>query len=468
MWKPSATKSENPRQWGRARKGPSPRQAGETLLDSGAEENLPLDAPSDRWSWVERRVWTKRMLCALEKGVKGGKWFSLMDKVYSPENLSAGFARVKKNRGAAGVDGQTIDVFTQREARYLDDLRRSLKEGTYAPLPARRCWIDKPGSAVKRPLGIPAVRDRVVQTASRSVLEPIFEIDFSDRSYGFRPGRSALDAVEEVERLLATGRTWVVDADLKAFFDTIDHDLLLERIKEKVGDGSVLDLVGRFLKQSVMDGLENWSSSLGTPQGAVISPLLSNIFLDPFDKAMAAEGFEMVRYADDFVLLCRDEAEAERALASVRSWVEANGLSLHPEKTRIVDACRKEDGGFDFLGYHFERGMKWPRAKSVKKFKTTIRLWTRRANANSLKVIIAKINRALRGWSNYFRFGFHTVFPKLDGWVRMRLRSIQRERRKGKGRGRGLDHFRWPNAFFDDLGLYSLTNAEGHQRSRSW
>lgn len=397
------------------------------------------------------------MLNALESGVKGGKWFSLMDKVFSPKNLSRSFDRVQRNRGAAGVDRQSVAMFARHRERLLGDLHKALADGTYRPLAVLRCWIDKPGSKDKRPLGIPAVRDRVVQTALRHALEPIFEHGFGEGSYGFRPGRSALQAVVEVDRLLKSGSAWVVDADLKSYFDTIPHDRLLSRVREKVGDGRVLDLVESFLKQGVLDDLKHWVPEKGTPQGGVISPLLSNIYLDPLDKAMSDAGFEMVRYADDFVILCRDERQAADALEAVRRWSQANGLELHPDKTRVVDAAQR--GGFDFLGYHFERGFKWPRERSEKKLKDTIRRETRRCNGSSLERVIAKINPVLRGWANYFRYSQRTVLRTVDGWVRMRLRSILRQRRGGRGRGRGTDHNRWPNVHFERMGLYSTTKA---------
>jgi RNA-directed DNA polymerase len=397
------------------------------------------------------------MLAALEKGVKGGKWFSLVDKVYALANLRAAFAKVKANRGAAGVDHQTIEMFEAHLEENLERLSRMLREGTYCPQAIRRHWIPKPGSKEKRPLGIPTVRDRVVQAALLHVLEPIFERDFAEQSYGFRANRGCKDALRRVEELLKCGHTWVVDADLKSYFDTIPHDSLIERVEEKVADGAVIAMLKGYLKQDVMDAMERWTPEGGTPQGAIVSPLLSNIYLDPLDHEMAHRGIEMVRYADDFVILCRSQAEAEAALEQVRQWSANAGLQLHPVKTRIVDATQK--GGFDFLGYHFERGMKWPRQKSLKKFKDTIRAKTQRTNGNSLQTIIEDVNRSIKGWLEYFKHSHKTTFEPLDKWVRMRLRSILRKRRGHRGRGRGRDHQRWPNAFFSEHGLYSLVTA---------
>lgn len=431
------------------------------------EQHQPASVPAratpagdirSRWAWVEATVWTERMLTALETGVKGGTWFSLIDKVYAPATLQAAWRRVKANQGAAGVDRQTIAMFERHLEAHLKRLSAELKARRYRPRAVRRKWIPKARRGhEKRPLGIPTVRDRVVQTALRSVLEPIFERDFAPHSYGFRPGRGCPAALRRVQQLLAQGYTWVVDADLKSYFDTIPHPPLMERVRAKVTDGPLLTLVESYLTQAVMDGLAQWTPEAGTPQGAVLSPLLSNIYLDPLDHLMAEHGHEMVRYADDFVILCRSEAEAQRALATVQQWTASAGLTLHPEKTHVVDATQA--GGFDFLGYHFERGMKWPRTKSLDKCKDAVREKTRRTNGQSLPTIITRVNSTLKGWFGYFKDSHPTTFPRLDGWVRMRLRSILRKRQKRRGRGRGRDHQRWPNAFFAEHGLYSLTTA---------
>jgi RNA-directed DNA polymerase len=398
------------------------------------------------------------MLTALEQGVKGGVWFSLIDKVYSEGNLQAAFAAVAANDGAAGVDHVTIAQFATRLPENLKHLQTSLRTGTYVPQAVRRVWIPKPGTNQQRPLGIPTVRDRVAQAALRRALEPIFERDFAEQSYGFRPGRGCQDALARVDELLKAGYTYVVDADLKSYFDTIPHDKLMDQLRQKVADGRVLALIKAFLKAGIMDGLEEWTPEEGSPQGSVISPLLSNIYLDPLDHRMAAAGFQMVRYADDFVVFCRSRQEAEAALEVVRQWVVEAGLTLHPEKTRIADANQKGEG-FDFLGYHFERGYRWPRPKSIQKLKTALRPKTRRTNGRSLPAIIADINRTMQGWFGYFRHSHYTTFEPIDKWVRMRLRSILRKRQKKRGRGRGSDHQRWPNAYFAKLGLYNLKAA---------
>ena len=429
------------------------REEGPAAVSEGTKQAGEIRA---RWAWVEPSVWTERMLTALEAGVKGGKWFSLMDKVEALANLRSAFERVKANGGAAGVDHQTVEMFERHLEENLEKLSRSLRDGSYRPQAIRRVWIPKPGGTEKRPLGIPTVRDRVVQAALRHVLEPIFERDFAEQSYGFRPQRGSKDALRRVDQLLTAGHSWVVDADLKSYFDTIPHRRLMEGVGEKVSDGRVLELVEAYLTQKVMETAKSWTPEGGTPQGAVISPLLSNLYLDPLDQQMAQGGSQMVRYADDFVILCRSQQEAVAALERVRQWAEQAGLGLHPVKTRIVDAT--QGGGFDFLGYHFERGMKWPRQKSLRKYKDTIRAKTRRTAGQSLKMILSEINRSLRGWFEYFKHSHPTTFRPLDAWVRMRLRSILRKRRGGQGRGRGSDHQRWPNAFFVKQGLNSLSN----------
>jgi RNA-directed DNA polymerase len=415
-----------------------------------------------RWAWAEPRVWTERMLTALEVGVKGGKWFSLIDKVSAPRVLLRAFEQVKANGGAAGVDHQTIAMYEQRLEQHTEYLARTLKEGSYQPAAVRREWIPKPGSKEKRPLGIPTVGDRVVEKALQDTLQPIFEREFAEQSYGFRPGRGCKDALSRVDQLLKQGQTWVVDADLKSYFDTIPHEQLLKLIEEKVADGRVLELIRKYLKQGVLEEMREWEPEAGTPQGAVISPLLSNIYLNPLDHLMEANGCEMVRYADDFVVLCRSESEAQAVLAMVQQWTAEAGLTLHPEKTRIVDAT--QFGGFDFLGYHFERGEKRPRGKSLKKFKDTLRVRTKRNQGQSLQVIIANVNRTTKGWFGYFKHSHRYTFDPLDRLIRQRLRSLLRRRSGRYGIASGGDYQRWPNAFFAAQGLFSLSLAHAELR----
>ena len=427
-------------------------------VPKGEEEAKQAEDIYGRWPWVERSVWSERMLQTLETGVKGGKWFSLMDKVWKKDNLSEAWMKAFVNRGSAGMDGQSVGQFTADLNRELDKLQEEIRAGSYVPFPVRRCWIPKPGSQEKRPLGIPAVRDRIAQGAIRNVIEPIFERVFAPHSYGFRPGRGCKDALRRVDHLLQAGKTWVVDADLKSYFDTIPHDKLMGRVEELISDGKLLALIESYLKAGVMDGLKGWEpTEQGTPQGAVISPLLANLYLNPLDHLMAAKGYAMTRYADDFVVQCHSEAEANAALEVIKQWAQENGLTVHPTKTRIVDATQK--GGFDFLGYHFERGMKWPRQKSMDKLKETIRIRTRRTEGKSMSEIIASINPTVRGWFEYFKHSTRNTFVWTDGWIRVRLRSILRKNEGKRGRGRGNDQIKWTNAYFERLGFYSLEKA---------
>jgi RNA-directed DNA polymerase len=354
--------------------------------------------------------------------------------------------------------------FGRRAEEELQRLHEQLREGTYRPQPVRRAWIAKPGSREKRPLGIPAVRDRIVQGALRHVLEPIFETSMAQHSYGFRPGRGAKDALRRVDTLLKAGHVWVVDADLKSYFDTIPHERLLALVQERVADGRVLALVESFLRAGVLEEAKGWRpTECGTPQGGVISPLLANLYLDPLDHQMEKAGWEMVRYADDFVILCRTQAEAQAALAAVRAWVSEVGLTLHPEKTRVVDAGAP--GGFDFLGYHFERGMRWPRKKSLGKLKDRVRAKTPRLDGRSLRAIVADVNRTLRGWYGYFQHSKANVFASVDGYVRRRLRSLLEKRRGHTRQGLGAAQQRWPNEWFARRGLLSLAAEHAWTRT---
>jgi RNA-directed DNA polymerase len=395
------------------------------------------------------------MLTALEQGVRGGRWHTLIDKVYARPTLRVAFARVKANRGAPGVDHVTVAMYEARLDANLAALSTALRDGTYRPQPIRRHWIPK-GPRERRPRGIPTVRDRIVQTALRLVLEPIFETTFASPSYGFRPQRSAKQALRRVVTLLRAGYRYVVDADLQAYFDSIPHAPLRAAVRAKVSDGRGLAVVDAFLQQPMFEGLAQWTVDEGTPQGAVISPLLATLYLDPLDRAVAEAGYEMVRYADDVVILCRTAEEAAPALALVQRWTEAAGLRLHPTKTHLVDM--QHPGGFDFLGDHFEQAYRWPRAKSLRKLKDAVRQKTRRSNGHSLVYIIADVNRTLVGWLAYFKHS-HYTFRDLDKWIRMRLRSILRNRSGRRGRGRGGDHQRWPATFFTAQGLFSLAHA---------
>jgi RNA-directed DNA polymerase len=416
----------------------------------------------ERW-WTEASIWTERMVSALVNGVKGGKWFSLIDKVYRPSTLAAAWTRVERNKGAAGVDGQGIKRFAAQAERYLTELHEQLKDGSYRPAPVKRVEIPK-GDGKTRPLGIPTVKDRVVQTALKLAVEPVFEAQFRPGSYGFRPGRSCKEALREVDRLLKAGYSFVVDADLKSYFDTIPHDRLMSRVADSISDGRILALIEGFLRQDIMKDMERWRPTTGTPQGAVISPLLANIYLHPLDLLMEESGYRMVRYADDFVILCRTADEAMAALRQAEAWVTENGLTLHPDKTRIGDS-RQPGQGFDFLGYRFEAGYRFVRKKSRNAFKDKVRAKTGRGRGVSLGRIIADLNPMLRGWSGYFQYVVPSELRALDGFIRRRLRAVLRKQEKRPGFGRNLDdHQRWPNAFFAEHGLFTLTTAHYHAR----
>jgi RNA-directed DNA polymerase len=391
------------------------------------------------------------MVSALDNGVKGGKWFSLVDKVFRPTTLGAAWQQVARNKGAAGVDGQSIERFAAQAERYLQELHDSLKRASYRPSPVKRVEIPK-GDGRTRPLGIPTVKDRIVQTALKMVIEPIFEAQFRPGSYGFRPGRGCKDALRAVDRLLKAGFTWVVDADLKGYFDSIPQDRLMALVENSISDGRVLALIDGFLHQDIMQEMARWTPTAGTPQGAVISPLLANLYLHPLDLLMEQSGRRMVRYADDFVILCRSEAEALAVLHQVEAWVTANGLTLHPDKTRIGD-CRQPGHGFEFLGYRFEAGRRLVRKKSLTAFKDKVRAKTGRSRGDSLMRIVADLNPMLRGWFGYFQHATPALFGVLDGFVRRRLRAILRKQAKRPGIGRcRADHQRWPNAFFALMG----------------
>ena len=417
----------------------------------------PTGETPDIRRWAQPVVWTDRMLTTLlENKVKGGKWHALIDKVYAPLNLYTAARKVTGKRTSAGVDGQSCEAFEehlQAETRQLSD---EIKAQAYRPSPVRRVHIPKPGRPNEtRPLGIPTVRDRVVQRAIVSVIEPILDHQFHDRSFGFRHGRGAHDALRVVEQKLQAGYFYVVDADLKGYFDTIPKDRLLALVKQHVSDSRMLKLIKLFLDQNILEELREWSPVAGVPQGAVLSPVLSNLYLNPLDHQMAAEGFEMVRYADDFVVLCRSQSDAEAALAMITAWVGAAGLTLHPTKTKIVDS-RVES--FAFLGYSFRGDKIYPRRESLAKMKARIVELTPRTRSGSIETISKDLNRVLRGWFLYFRHCRWTIYKDLDANIRARLRRLQLKRHR-KNPQRLPRTQRWPNAYFAKAGLYSLREA---------
>lgn len=415
-----------------------------------------------RWGWVERAVWTERMLKALETGVRGGKWHSLYDKVYGLSNLKAAWKQVKANRGGGGVDKMSITDFDKDADVRLEKLSEALRTNTYKPLPVRRTYIPKPGSPEKRPLGIPTIIDRIVQTALRNVIEPIFEHEFDSCSYGFRPNLGCQNALGEVERLLALGYVHVADVDVRKYFEMIPKQGLMNEVAKRIADGRVLDLIEAYLHQGVLEEMVLWMPEKGTPQGAVISPLLANVYLHPVDTAMRQAGFTLVRYADDMVVLCRTREEAEAALVRLGELLEGRELQLHPDKTRITHLM--ESPGFQFLGYEFYGKYRNPRQSSRDKLRASLRTKTKRNNGHSFKDTISSLNASLRGWYNYFKFcsASSHAWQEIDAWVRFRLRAILDKRRKGgrsNRRGRGHAHYRWPNAYFTERGLFSLVSA---------
>ena len=395
------------------------------------------------------------MLNAVTVGVRSGKWHALIDKVYRELNLFTAARRVVGKKGAAGVDRQSTFDFEERDITEIRRLSDELKSQTYRPQAVRRVQIPKPDGSETRPLGIPTVRDRVVQTALVNVIEPIFDNEFHDRSFGFRRGRSCHDALRVVEELLETDHVFVVDADLKSYFDTIPKDRLLALVSEKISDRRVLELVKLFLDQSVIEELREWTPESGVPQGAVLSPLLSNLYLSELDHRMAGLGYEMVRYADDFVILCRSQEQAEAALEAVKRFVNEAGLTLHPEKTHIVDSRAKS---FDFLGYSFRGKLRFPRAKSHRKMIDTLRKLTPRKSGQSLNSTIADINRVSVGWFNYFRHCTWNIFDKYDRMIRKRLRRQLLKRHRTNPKRLCRTH-RWPNIYFRERGFKSLREA---------
>jgi group II intron reverse transcriptase/maturase len=378
------------------------------------------------------------------------KVHSLIDKVYKRKNLEIAWGRVKANRGAGGVDGQSIDDFANGLDEHLGRLYEELRLGTYRPQPVRRKRIPKAGQPGKyRELGVPTIYDRVCQQALRNRLEPIFETVFDDASFGYRRGRSTHDALRKVWRELKSGCEWVVDADLRNFFGTVDHDKLLTLVAQRVSDSRVLRLIGSMLKAKSYDEGRLFPTERGTPQGGVVSPLLSNILLTPFDREMRRRGYRLTRYADDWVITCTSAAEARTALATATKILKQLGVYLNPDKTRIV----RVKHGFEFLGYKIKQGKKlrlspskirsgarsgalyaYPKHKSIKHFKDQVRRRTRRKAPVTTGELIQQLNPVLRGWGHYYkRAHVRKLFHQLDAWIVRRIWSHRHKRWRCQG-----------------------------------
>lgn len=437
----------------------------------GRTRETRLEPPKDVFSRSPSGypMWTEAMKAAIDPLRRAGrKWYSLYDKVAAPANLKAAWDRINhrvtggKRRQGAGVDGITVAKFAARADAELRKLGEQLSAGRYRPSPVRRHYIPKPGSKKLRPLGLPTVRDRVVQEACRSMIEPIFEAEFRDNSHGFRPGRSVDTACVQVEQNLSAGKVWVVDVDIEKCYDSIPHELLIDRVARRISDGRVLDLIGSFLKSGVMEQMQVRHETTGTPQGGIVSPVLANIFLHDLDCALESQGVAWVRYADDVVALCSSREEAEQTLEYIRQVLEGLGLKLSPEKTRIVHL----DEGFDYLGWHYQGQYRWPRQKSAKMLRHRLRARTRRHRPGSLQLICADLAVIQRGWFVFFREGnSHADFQALDKWLRRRLRSLLRRRTKRRGISpRGSDHHRWPNSYFAQHGFFSFRDHLARHR----
>jgi group II intron reverse transcriptase/maturase len=379
------------------------------------------------------------------------KRHSMSSRLWDMRNLNEAWRKVKANKGSGGIDGESVEGFGAQFEQNLRELQRLLRTDRYQPDPVRRVYIPKANGG-KRPLGIPTVRDRVVQQAVKNLLEPIFEESFLPCSHGYRPGKNAHQVIRKAEAYIERGYTWVVDADIKGFFDHVDHQIMMDLVREKVADGRVLDMVEAFLKSGVMNEGTYEETEEGTPQGGVISPLLANIYLNHFDRRMGEEGFLLLRYADDFLIFCKSEWEADKALKTAHRILEQElRLTLHPDKTRIVLAWKE---GVEFLGFRFNGRWRRPRNKAVKKFRDAIRNETRRQQPNNIQTVIQNVNPIIIGWGRYFAGGtVKRLFRLLDAWVRARLRCF-----KAKRRTEEIICGTLPSEVLRQMGLVSLTS----------
>lgn len=411
------------------------------------------------------------------------KYYSLIDKIYNKNNILQAFKLVKKNKGAPGIDGETIQDFESLIDNKINEIHCELKNGTYKPSPVRRTYIEKDDGS-RRPLGIPTVKDRIVQQAVRNIIEPIFEIDFHPSSYGYRPKRSCQMAVAKAEEFANRwGLQYVVDMDLSKCFDTLNHELILDSVNERISDGKVLKIIRAFLESGILEDGAFSETTIGSPQGGVISPLLMNIYMDKFDQEMKSRNIRIVRYADDILIFAKTKSEAGKNRAMATNILEQElKLTVNASKTHITSIVE----GIPYLGFIIKRKYISIQPKRIKKLKDKIRKLTPRNTGLNLEYLIGKLNLILRGWCNYFRIAnCKDIFAKIAAWIRRRLRMKQMKewksykslhktlRKRGyKGEFQKIAMNKWrnsasplismalPNAWFDEIKLFDMSKVE--------